>query len=692
MTWASSTYTASYNYNTLGKLNELIYPLAPGQANPFAVLYNYSKGYVSSLQNYTGGVVGTTFWQLTSGAPNMDSWGHVIDETLGTTSAVRIQSAYDGVTSWVNTRTVGSGGSLNNLQNLAYQWDLNGNLSQRQDQIQSLTEALNYDNLNRIQTSTLNGTQNLSMAIDNTGNITSRTEGGATYPYTYDTTHKHAIATLGGTLHTYTYDANGNMATRDGSSLTWASYNLPTMINDPSGVSSTFYYGPDRQRKEQVARYISEGQNGTETTIYVFGLYEYELTPAQTHNKYFIQVPGGTQIVYDIQSVSGTQTTYVTADHLGSGNLFLNSAGTVQIKESYRAYGRRRTADWSQALPATSSDYTTIASTTRRGYTDALHEFLDNVSLIHMNGRVYDPVSGRFLSPDPVVTQIGDSQRGNPYSYVENRPLTLTDPSGFGCPAGTQCWDEPLDPNYSWDLQFGFGPQLSFSSGQNALSINNSTTIQATINVFAGSNQNTNTFVGNFYQMPGGNWGYQGADNPFFSSSNLTFNVGHGSSGGSGDGPSGPPGEGSPAEQEPKHEPQGNQPTPPPPTQCPGGISGNFTAQQGIFGNFDTKIRGLSAQIGVNLISYNTPLNGQPYLSHGFNLSIGAGAVRVGFSYQATSTNGGLSFQPSDTNFNFWDVSASQSGLDYDLSLGVFSGFSINVKATPAGTCPVPGK
>jgi YD repeat-containing protein len=61
MTWASSTYTVSYNYNTVGKLNELIYPLAPGQTNPFAVLYNYSYGYLSSLQNYTGGVAGTTF-------------------------------------------------------------------------------------------------------------------------------------------------------------------------------------------------------------------------------------------------------------------------------------------------------------------------------------------------------------------------------------------------------------------------------------------------------------------------------------------------------------------------------------------------------------------------------------------------------------------------------------------------------
>ena len=56
---------------------------------------------------------------------------------------------------------------------------------------------------------------------------------------------------------------------------------------------------------------------------------------------------------------------------------------------------------------------------------------LDNLNLIQMKGRVYDPVIGRLMSPDPVITQVGDSQRGNPYSYVSNRPLTFSDPTGM---------------------------------------------------------------------------------------------------------------------------------------------------------------------------------------------------------------------------------------------------------------------
>jgi hypothetical protein len=48
-----------------------------------------------------------------------------------------------------------------------------------------------------------------------------------------------------------------------------------------------------------------------------------------------------------------------------------------------------------------------------------------------MNGRIYDPLLGRFLSADVVVDGPGDLQGYNRYSYVKNRPLSVTDPTGF---------------------------------------------------------------------------------------------------------------------------------------------------------------------------------------------------------------------------------------------------------------------
>ena len=65
---------------------------------------------------------------------------------------------------------------------------------------------------------------------------------------------------------------------------------------------------------------------------------------------------------------------------------------------------------------------------TARGYTG--HEHLERTGLIHMNGRVYYPVLGRFLSPDPVVADATYSQSWNAYSYALNSPLSFSDPSG----------------------------------------------------------------------------------------------------------------------------------------------------------------------------------------------------------------------------------------------------------------------
>ena len=63
-----------------------------------------------------------------------------------------------------------------------------------------------------------------------------------------------------------------------------------------------------------------------------------------------------------------------------------------------------------------------------RGYGG--HEMLNEFNLINMNGRVYDPVLGRFLSPDKYVQEGDNSQNYNSYSYCLNNPLKYADPSG----------------------------------------------------------------------------------------------------------------------------------------------------------------------------------------------------------------------------------------------------------------------
>ena len=46
------------------------------------------------------------------------------------------------------------------------------------------------------------------------------------------------------------------------------------------------------------------------------------------------------------------------------------------------------------------------------------------------NGRLYDPLTARMLSPDPFVQNASSTQNFNRYSYCMNNPLKYTDPSG----------------------------------------------------------------------------------------------------------------------------------------------------------------------------------------------------------------------------------------------------------------------
>ena len=108
-------------------------------------------------------------------------------------------------------------------------------------------------------------------------------------------------------------------------------------------------------------------------------------------------------------------------DHLGSINTITDANRNIIEQRSFDAFGRVRQADWGNTLALLSSPIT-------RGYTG--HENI-GLGLVHMNGRVYDPDLGRFLSPDPYIQAPKNLQSYNRYAYVINNPLSYTDPSGY---------------------------------------------------------------------------------------------------------------------------------------------------------------------------------------------------------------------------------------------------------------------
>lgn len=125
-----------------------------------------------------------------------------------------------------------------------------------------------------------------------------------------------------------------------------------------------------------------------------------------------------------------TELNWLHKDRLGSPIGLTALDGTFREKLAYDAWGKRRTTNGAPiGTPATPTPDSIDGITDNRGFTG--HEMLDQLDLVHMNGRIYDPLIGRFLSADPILQDSMNGQSYNRYSYVMNNPTNLTDPTGF---------------------------------------------------------------------------------------------------------------------------------------------------------------------------------------------------------------------------------------------------------------------
>ncbi|KYF48056.1 hypothetical protein BE08_29955 [Sorangium cellulosum] len=181
-------------------------------------------------------------------------------------------------------------------------------------------------------------------------------------------------------------------------------------------------------------------------TVYVGDLYERvtRLAPdagePSVEHRYSVLVNGrAVALVTRAAGAPGT-TLYLHRDNPGSIDVITDASGGVYDRRSYQAWGNRRLPTWDSAAPSSFG-----SSPVRQGFTG--HEGDDELGLINMRGRMYDPVIGRFLTPDPLVANPLSGQSFNPYTYVLNNPLAYVDPSGFR----PEYESPPVDPEHAND-------------------------------------------------------------------------------------------------------------------------------------------------------------------------------------------------------------------------------------------------
>jgi RHS repeat-associated protein len=314
-----------------------------------------------------------------------------------------------------------------------------GNLNWRKDHSRNLTENFTYDAVhkNRLATWQVQGQQQYGITYNHAnGNIITKTDFTSPgNPYTYGlNAGPHAVTGVNAPLL---------MPAEAQQEISYNSFNKASYINHNYQRRELFlHYGPDEQRIK--TEYKINGQT-TLTRYFPGGGLEVEVD-ANGQERWLHYLPGGGLYVCD-KNFNKIGMYYVLTDYLGSWHKVISETGTTIEEYSFDPWGRRRNpANWTYTgVPA--------SFTFSRGYTGHVKqpfglrisanqlrmlipqrndcgEMLDAFGLVNMNGRMYDPVMGRMLSPDNYVSSASSTQAFNRYSYALNNPLVITDPTG----------------------------------------------------------------------------------------------------------------------------------------------------------------------------------------------------------------------------------------------------------------------
>ncbi len=406
-TLLDTSYAVTQAYDAWGRPGLRTIQRRDGAVKGYDHRYN-AMGYLVRIER--GSLV---LWQANA----QDASNRVLQASLG--NGLLTDTVYNPNTGRLTSDTLKTAAGAVRLQE-GYQYDMLGNMAQRSQYWNGSTgfmESFGYDALNRLENSTVSGKPQQVFAYDAIGNLKSKTgvgSGAYVYPAQGATALlPHAVQSIPG-IGTFTYDANGNLTSGAGRTITWTSFDMPKKIIKGS-VSSEFSYGPEHLRTKQVK---SDG-----TTIYYAGNQEVESKSGVTTIRTYW--PGGVGIEVDTTSGSTTTTTqtWVHTDRLGSVIAFTDPNGNLKENLAYDAWGKRRTLDGASTPDALEG------LNDNKGFTG--HEMLDGLDLVHMNGRIYDPLVARFMSADPIIQAPEYGQSYNRYTYVWNNPTNLTDPTGF---------------------------------------------------------------------------------------------------------------------------------------------------------------------------------------------------------------------------------------------------------------------
>ncbi|NIF06578.1 type IV secretion protein Rhs [Chryseobacterium sp. Tr-659] len=222
-------------------------------------------------------------------------------------------------------------------------------------------------------------------------------------------------------------------------SVTYNENNDPVLILGKKGTVK-FQYGLTGMRQKVIygGNFGPEG-NGKFTRLYSEeGSFEIVKNNTSGKEKHIIYIGGNpyeSNIVYlkNFDESSGSFK-FLHKDYLGSVLAISNEAGTRLEQRHFDAWGNLTHLQIENSKTAVDKNsISTLINDSGgllidRGYTS--HEHFMEVGIIHMNGRLYDPLLRRFLNADENIQDPANTQNYNKYGYVMNNPMMYNDPKG----------------------------------------------------------------------------------------------------------------------------------------------------------------------------------------------------------------------------------------------------------------------
>jgi RHS repeat-associated protein len=410
--------TTSFEYNDFGQLARTRYP---GANTPFVVDRRYDAGgnlHLIGSQNFT-----ESYWELLG---THQGYLPTSERYAGTNASdtTLVGHEYEALTGRVQRLTSSVFGGL--LRDVVHTYDDNGNLETRTDRLtpspEASVERFIYDERDRLTDHYLGVglLEHVAYTPDGSGNIESLSSLGT---YRYDALQYRPAnmpSQAGNVLFGYDPRSNGYVGTRVDSSksqnFTHDAYGMTTRVNINGDVDAVRYkYHTSGERS---AKLLSSGQ-----AVRYSGDYEREVTQTgATEHRYRIYSPFG-PIGELVKNDSGADLsrTFWHKDILGSPELITNGSGQILHRQKFSAFGRSSNPTWESSNAA--------VRRVRRGYTG--HEHDPETGFVNMNARLYDNVTGRFMTPDPVVQMPSWTQSWNRFSYAWNSPMNWVDPTGL---------------------------------------------------------------------------------------------------------------------------------------------------------------------------------------------------------------------------------------------------------------------